>query len=264
MYLEKAPCNFFKALGFEYHYIEDGHSLPDLIDVLSEVKDADHPVAVHIYTIKGKGYEPAEINKEMFNAGGPFDRDKGEYLKPRPTTGTYAAETAKFLMEAIKKDPKVAVVNAATPGGFGFNSAWRQEAGRQYVDVGIAEEQAVAMVSGMAKNGATPVFCVLSTFLQRGYDQMIQDLCLNDNPAVILVYAASVYGMNDETHLGFFDVAMLSNIPNLVYLAPTSLEEHMEMLKWAMTQKEHPVAIRVPAVPLVSTGKEDSKFLWHF
>lgn len=251
------PCNFFKAMGFDYYYVEEGNNVNDLIDVLSKVKDADHPVLVHIHTIKGKGYEPAETNREMWHAGGPFDREKGEYLRPMGSLETYAGKTAEFLMNAIKEDPTVAVVNAGTPGGFGFRAPWRNEAGTQYIDVGIAEEQAVAMVSGMAKNGAKPVFCVYSTFVQRAYDQIMQDLCLNNNSAVMLIYLASVYGMNDESHLGIFDIPMMSNIPNLVYLAPTNIEEHMAMLKWAMAQDEHPVAIRVPSVALVSSGKED-------
>ncbi|MDO5516242.1 MAG: 1-deoxy-D-xylulose-5-phosphate synthase [Clostridium sp.] len=252
------PCNFFKAMGFDYYYVEEGNNVNALIDVLSKVKDADHPVLVHIHTIKGKGYEPAETNREMWHAGGPFDREKGEYLYPMGSPESYAGKTAEFLMKAIKEDPTVAVVNAGTPGGFGFIEPWRKEAGKQYVDVGIAEEQAVAMISGMAKNGAKPVFCVYSTFAQRTYDQLNQDLCLNNNPAVMLVYLASVYGMNDESHLGIFDIPMMSNIPNLVYLAPTNIEEHLAMLKWAMDQKEHPVAIRVPATSLVSSGKEDT------
>lgn len=252
------PCNFFKAMGFDYYYVEEGNNVNALIDVLSKVKDADHPVLVHIHTIKGKGYEPAETNREMWHAGGPFDREKGEYLRQMGGTETYAGKTAAFLMNAIKEDNKVAVVNAGTPGGFGFIAPWRNEAGNQYVDVGIAEEQAVAMVSGMAKNGAKPVFCVYSTFVQRAYDQLMQDLCLNNNPAVMLVYLASVYGMNDESHLGIFDIPMMSHIPNLVYLAPTNIEEHLAMLKWAMSQNEHPVAIRVPSTALVSCGKEDT------
>lgn len=252
-----APCNYFKAMGFDYYYVGEGNNVEALIDTLSKVKDADHPVVVHIHTIKGKGYEPAETNREMWHAGGPFDREKAEYLRKMPAE-SYNSKTAEFLMNAIKEDPTVAVVNAATPGAFGLIKPWRDEAGTQYVDVGIAEEQAVAMVSGMAKNGTKPVLCILSTFAQRTYDQMMQDLCLNNNPAVILNYGASVYSMNDESHLGFFDITMMSNIPNLVYLAPTSIEEHLAMLKYAMEQTEHPVAIRVPVGPLVSTGKEDT------
>ena len=254
----KAECNFFEALGFEYFYIENGHDMNELVTTLKKVKDVEHPVVVHVHTIKGKGFKFAEENKEMYHAGPPFDRKSGKYIYPLDNPESYPAVTAAFLMEQIKKNPKVAVLNSGTPGGFGMNAEWRKEAGSQYIDVGIAEEHAVAMASGMAKNGVVPVLNVYSTFLQRAYDQLSQDLCINENPAVILVYLASVYGMNDKTHVGIFDIVMLGNMPNIVYLAPTCVEEHFAMLKWAMTQREHPVAIRVPAKEFISSGKEDT------
>ena len=254
----KAECNFFEALGFEYFYMENGHDMNELVTTLKMVKDVDHPVVVHVHTIKGKGFKFAEENKEMYHAGPPFDRKSGKYIYPLDNPESYPAVTAAFLMEQIKKNPKVAVLNSGTPGGFGMNAEWRKEAGSQYIDVGIAEEHAVAMASGMAKNGAVPVLNVYSTFLQRAYDQLSQDLCINENPAVILVYLASVYGMNDKTHVGIFDIVMLGNMPNIVYLAPTCVEEHFAMLKWAMTQREHPAAIRVPAKEFISSGKEDT------
>lgn len=254
----KAECNFFEALGFEYFYIENGHDMNELVTTLKMVKDVDHPVVVHVHTIKGKGFKFAEENKEMYHAGPPFDRKSGKYIYPLDNPESYPAVTAAFLMEQMKRNPKVAVLNSGTPGGFGMNAEWRKEAGSQYIDVGIAEEHAVAMASGMAKNGAVPVLNVYSTFLQRAYDQLSQDLCINENPAVILVYLASVYGMNDKTHVGIFDIVMLGNMPNIVYLAPTCVEEHFAMLKWAMTQREHPVAIRVPAKEFISSGKEDT------
>lgn len=253
----KAECNFFTSLGFDYYYIDDGHDMSKLVDTLNKVKDMDHPVLVHVHTIKGKGFKFAEENKEMYHSGPPFDRKTGKYIYPRLNSESYAAKTSAFLLEEMKKNPKVAVLNAGTPGGFGMNAEWRKEAGSQYIDVGIAEEHAVAMASGMAKHGAVPVLNVYSTFLQRAYDQLSQDLCINENPAVILVYLASVYGMNDKTHVGIFDIVMLGNMPNLVYLAPTCVEEYFAMLKWAMTQREHPVAIRVPAKEFISSGKED-------
>ena len=254
----KAECNFFESLGFEYFYIENGHDMNELVTTLKKVKDVEHPVVVHVHTIKGKGFKFAEENKEMYHAGPPFDRKSGKYIYPLDNPESYPAVTAAFLMEQIKKNPKVAVLNSGTPGGFGMNAEWRKEAGSQYIDVGIAEEHAVAMASGMAKNGVVPVLNVYSTFLQRAYDQLSQDLCINENPAVILVYLASVYGMNDKTHVGIFDIVMLGNMPNIVYLAPTCVEEHFAMLKWAMTQREHPVAIRVPAKEFISSGKEDT------
>lgn len=253
-----AQCNFFKALGFDYYYIENGHDIKQLVNVFSRVKDIDHPVVVHVHTVKGRGFKYAEENKEMYHSGPPFDRKTGKYIYPMSNPDSYAARTSAFLMEEMKKNPKVAVLNAGTPGGFGFTAEWRKEAGNQYIDVGIAEEHAVAMASGMAKHGAVPVLNVYSTFLQRAYDQLSQDLCINNNPAVILVYLASVYGMNDKTHVGIFDIVMLGNMPNLVYLAPTCVEEYFAMLKWAMTQKNHPVAIRVPAKEFIVSDKEDT------
>lgn len=171
---------------------------------------------------------------------------------------TYAGTIADYLMEQIKVDPTVVAINAGTPGGFGFNAKWRKEAGKQYIDVGIAEEHAIAMSSGIAKNGAKPVFNVYSTFLQRTYDQLVQDLCVNNNSAVVINHMASVYGMNDVTHLGFFDIPMLTSIPNLVYLAPTNNEELLAMTKYAVHQYEHPVAIRVPVGKFISTGVPDT------
>ena len=171
---------------------------------------------------------------------------------------SYDDITAEYLLDKMQEDPTVVAITSGTPGVFGFNKARREKAGKQFVDVGIAEEHAVAFASGIAKNGAKPVYGVYGTFLQRTFDQLSQDLCINNNPALLLVFAASVYGMTDVTHLGLYDIALLGNIPNLVYLAPTCKEEYMAMIKWGMEQKEHPVAIRVPATGVVTSGKEDT------
>lgn len=250
--------NFFKAMGFEYHFIKDGNDIPTLVEAFQAVKDIDHPVVLHVATQKGKGYALAEKpeNRERFHYTGPFDVATGE-PKYTDNSESYASIIADYLGNAIKKDKSIVSIVAGTPGGF-FSPEWRKEAGDQYVDVGIAEEQAVAMISGLAKAGAKPVFSVYSTFLQRTYDQLVQDLCVNNNGAVILTHMASVYGMNDVTHLGFFDIPMVSNIPNLVYLAPTTKEELLAMLDWAMKQNDHPVMIRVPVDNVQSTGKADT------
>ncbi len=253
----KCQCNFFKSMGLDYRYIKDGHNFHELISTLKEVKDADHPVVVHIHTIKGKGYAPAEQNKEMFHWGMPFEIESGKSKSARNDGESYEDITAEYLLDAMKKDSKVAAITSGTPGVFGFNKNRRNEAGRQFIDVGIAEEHAVALASGMAKNGAKPVYGVYSTFIQRTYDQLSQDLCINNSPAAILVFAASVYGMNDVTHLGIYDIAMLGNIPNMVYLAPTCKEEYLAMLQWAVNQNEHPAAIRVPSVGVIESGVED-------
>lgn len=253
----ESPNNIFKAMGLDYRFVADGNDLETLINVFKEVKDIDHPIVLHIVTPKGKGYKIAEENKEQFHWSMPFDLATGK-LKVENNGPSYAGKLADYLMEQIKADPTVVAINAGTPSGFAMMEEWRKEAGRQYIDVGIAEEHAVAMASGIAKNGGKPVFSVFSTFLQRTYDQLVQDLCVNNNSAVILNHYASVYGMNDVTHLGFFDIPMLTNIPNLVYLAPTNYEELIAMTHYAVHQNEHPIAIRVPVGPFISTGFEDT------
>ena len=253
----ESPNNIFKAMGLDYRFVADGNDLETLINVFKEVKDIDHPIVLHIVTQKGKGYKIAEENKEQFHWSMPFDLATGK-LKVENNGPSYAGKLADYLMEQIKADPTVVAINAGTPSGFAMMEEWRKEAGRQYIDVGIAEEHAVAMASGIAKNGGKPVFSVFSTFLQRTYDQLVQDLCVNNNSAVILNHYASVYGLNDVTHLGFFDIPMLTNIPNLVYLAPTNYEELIAMTHYAVHQNEHPIAIRVPVGPFISTGLEDT------
>lgn len=254
----KSECNFFKSMGLDYYYVNDGHDFDQLISVFNKVKDTDHPVVIHIHTIKGKGFELAETNKEQWHWGMPFVLETGDSKLPMSDAEDYGDLTAKYLLNEMKQDPTVAVITSGTPGVLGFSPERRAEAGRQFIDVGIAEEHAVALASGMAANGGKPVYGVYSTFLQRTYDQISQDLCINSNPAVILVTLASVYGMNDVTHLGLYDIGMMSNIPNLVYLAPTCKEEYFAMLKWSMNQQDHPVAIRIPAMGVINSGNEDN------
>ena len=247
-------CNLFKAMGLDYIYVNDGNNLESLIDTFKKVKDIDHPIVVHINTEKGKGYKFAEDNKENWHWTMPFDIETG-----KPTVSfdgeDYGDLTAKFLLNKMKKDEKVVAIVAAVPTNIGFTKERRLEAGKQFVDVGIAEEHGIAMASGIAKNGGKPVFATHSSFMQRTYDQLSQDLCINNNPATILVNTASVYGMNDVTHLGLYDIPMISNIPNMVYLAPTSKEEYFAMLDWSIEQTEHPVAIRIPCNGVISDGR---------
>lgn len=241
----QTECNLFRAMGLDYQYIADGNDVETLIKAFLQVKGIDHPIVLHIHTEKGKGYAPAEQNKEPWHWSVPFDIETG---KPKAEGGgeDYGNMTAEYLLEEMKKDKHLVAVTSGTPTVAGFFKARREEAGAQHVDVGIAEEQAVAMISGMAKGGIRPVYNVYSTFIQRTYDQIAQDLCINNNPAVINIFCASLYGMNDITHIGFYDIPMLSNIPNLVYLAPTCWEEYKAMLAWGIKQTSHPVAIRVP------------------
>lgn len=251
----KAELNFFKSLNLDYVFVKDGNNLEELIKAFKAVKDSKSPVVVHICTEKGKGYKFAEENKEAWHWGMPFDLETGK-SRFSFDGDSYANLTADYLLEKMKKDSKVMAVTSATPTVFGFTADKRKAAGKQFIDVGIAEENAVALISGMAANGAKPVYGVYSTFIQRTYDQLSQDLCINSNPATMIIFAGSLYGMNDVTHLGFFDIPLMSNIPNLVYLAPVCKEEYFAMLEWAIEQNRYPVAIRVPENNLFSNGKE--------
>lgn len=241
----KAECNLFRAMGLDYVFVGDGNDIDQLIPAFSSVKDCTKPVVVHIVTEKGRGYAPAVKDKESWHWHMPFDIETGE-LKFRGGGEDYGELTAKYLMEKMDKDPSVCAITSGTPTVMGFTKNRREEYKGQFIDVGIAEEHAVAMASGIAANGGKPVYGVYSSFIQRTYDQLQQDLCINNNPVTILTFAASVWGMNDVTHLGIFDIPMMSNIPNLVYLAPTTYEEYISMLDWSLEQREHPVAIRVP------------------
>lgn len=241
----KAECNLFRAMGLDYVFVGDGNDIDQLIPAFCSVKDCTKPVVVHIVTEKGRGYAPAVKDKESWHWHMPFDIETGE-LKFRGSGEDYGELTAKYLMEKMDKDPSVCAITSGTPTVMGFTKNRREKYKGQFIDVGIAEEHAVAMASGIAANGGKPVYGVYSSFIQRTYDQLQQDLCINNNPVTILTFAASVWGMNDVTHLGIFDIPMMSNIPNLVYLAPTTYEEYISMLDWSLEQREHPVAIRVP------------------
>lgn len=251
----KAECNFFKSLGFDYYYVENGNNIEDLIKVFKHVKDINHPVVVHLHTLKGKGLDVAEQNKEAFHWIMPGTLDK-KNDEPVVMSESYTSLTKDFLLNKVKEDKTTCVINAATPGVFGFDKTFRELLDKNYVDVGIAEEHAVAFSSAMAKQGAKPVFCVMSSFIQRTYDQMSQDLCLNNSPLTMLVHWGGLSNA-DATHLCSFDIPLISNIPNMVYLAPTTKEEYLAMLEYAHKQNEHPVAIRVPMGEIVSTGEKD-------
>ena len=251
----QAELNFFKTFGFDYYYLENGHNLASLVDIFRRVKDTPRPTVVHIHTEKGHGYAPAVEKQEAWHYRSPFDRETGKSTGPRDKSEYMPSLLGDFLREEMKRDPKLVIVASAVPMGLGFTADRRREAGAQYIDVGIAEEEAVALASGMAKRGARPVYFTYATFLQRTYDQIAQDLCVNGNPAVINVLGASIFGMNDFTHICFFDIAMLSHIPNLVYLAPTTYEELVAMQTWAIRQDKHSVAIRVPEGEVYHTSE---------
>lgn len=253
----QAECNLFKAMGLDYVYVDHGNDLRELIGAFKQVKDSKKPVVVHINTLKGKGYKPAEEHKEEWHWHLPFDIETGK--SHFPEVEDYSSVTCEYLIEKMKKDPTVVTITSGTPTILGFTQEKRKQAGRQFVDVGIAEETAVALASGIAKGGGKPVYGVYSSFIQRTYDQISQDLCIDGNPATIVVYTGSVFGMTDVTHLGLQDIPMLSNIPGLVYLAPTTKEEYLSMLDWSVEQKEMPVAIKLPGGDMISDGREVAK-----
>lgn len=243
----KHLSEYFKALGFDYRHVENGNDEAAVEAAFREVKDIDHPVVVHLKTEKGHGWQPAVTNKEAWHWGNaPFDPTTGEPPKAPSGNGWIGSRFADYMLGKIAADPTVVMINAAVPGMCGFTPDKRARAGKQFVDVGICEEHAVAFASALAKGGAKPVWSVVGSFLQRTYDQLSQDLCVNDNPATIVVTAATLRGMNDVTHLCWFDISLLSNIPNMRYLIPTSEKEYFAMLDWSIGHKEHPVAIRQP------------------
>lgn len=252
----KSGDNYFRSLGLDYVYVEEGNDIQTLIKAFESVKDTEHPVVVHIHTLKGKGYRPAEAHKEQFHWSMPFDIATGKVNVPGGGEN-WPEIIGGYLMKKIHENPDLVVMHAAVPAGIGFGPERRKEAGKQFVDVGIAEENGVAMASGLAKGGAKVIFSTHSTFIQRTYDQLSQDLCVNNNPAVIMVTMAGADGMDDTTHLCIFDIPLMVNIPNLVYLAPTCKEEYTAMMDWAISQRKHPVAVRVPNVV---TSRPDVKF----
>ncbi len=247
----KADCNLFRALGFDYSFVRDGNDFNELVTALEKVKDTDHPVVIHMCTVKGKGYRFAEADKENWHYMGPFDIDTGNPSREAISTETYEALTAAYLADKMRIDPAVTAITAGTPKVLGFEEELRSQFPKQFVDVGIAEGHAVAMISGIAKAGGKPVFGVSSSFLQRTYDQLSSDLALNHSSAVILVFFAGIGG-GSQTHMGVFDISLAANIPNIVYLAPTCKEEYFSMLEWGLNQTEYPVIIRVPGVETVS------------
>lgn len=250
--------NMFKTFGFDYYFVKDGNNIQSLINTFEKVKDIQHPTVVHICTEKGHGCQVAVENKEMFHWIMPNTLDENEHLIKHEANNfeTYENITNNYILEKAKQDKTIVVINAATPGVFGFTQDFRNKLGSQYVDVGIAEEHATAFTSAIAKQGGKPILTIMSSFIQRTYDQLSQDMCLNNSPATILVYWGGI-SPADCTHLCTFDIPLISNIPNLVYLAPTNKEEHLAMLDWAVNQTENPVAIRVPTAPLISSGIKD-------
>ena len=250
----KAENNFFKTLGFDYYYVDNGNNVESLINVFKEVKDTTRPTVVHIHTQKGKGCHNAEIDKESYHwiLPGTLSNNNQE----TSNIESYESITADYILKKRDEDSTIIAITPATPGVSGFTKEFRSKLGKNFTDVGIAEQHAVAYASGLAKNGAKPILAVMSSFIQRAYDQLSQDLALNNTPATILVFWGGITGA-DATHLTKYDIPLISNIPNLVYLAPTNKEEYIKMLDWSTSQREHSVIIRVPATQVISTGIDD-------
>ena len=240
----EAECNFFRAMGFDYYYVPEGNKIAPLIEIFQKIKGVDHPVVIHVHTTKGKGYGAAETDPEKWHYYSPALEDiiKEEY---------YAEITRNVLRKELAVKNDLVYIAAATPAllpvSMGFSLHEREKMGMNFQDVGIAEEHAVAMASAIAKQGCKPVFSVLATFLQRSFDQLLQDLCINNNPVLLLVWNSGVYGLNDKTHIGHFDIQELAHIPNLLYLVPSCYEEYMMMLQYGLSETKHPIAIRVPS-----------------
>lgn len=253
----QAENNFFKTLGFDYYYIDNGHDFNELISVFDRVKDADHPVLVHMHTIKGKGLHEAEVDKEHYHWIVPGELDKKPVAENAIRKESYESITADYILDRVSKDSSIIAISPATPGVSGFTPEFRKKLGKNYVDVGIAEEHAVAFASGLAKGGAKPMLAVMSSFIQRTYDQLSQDLALNNTPATLLIFWGGITGM-DATHLSKYDIPLICNIPNIVYLAPVNKEEYISMMDWANSQSEHSVVIRVPFTQVISTGEKDT------
>lgn len=235
-----SPHNLFRDLGLDYRYVEGGNDLDQLIAALREVKNIDHPIVVHIHTVKGKGYAWAEQHKEAAHSIKP----EGE-RKARESKDNYQQITRDFMTIKMAADPTVVAINAGAPGGVGLTPEFRKLCGPQFVDTGITEPHAVAFAAGIARGGGKPVFYVMASFLQRAYDQLMEELALNRCPATVLVFGAGFYDI-DATHAGTTDLITTGNIPGLTCLAPATREEYLAMLDWSIDQTSRPVVIRVP------------------
>lgn len=251
----KTKENPFTAMGFDYRYVADGNDIESMIKAFEAVKDVDHPILLHINTLKGKGYQPAIDNEEAHHWVMPFDLKTDKTTVPMPEGPTANSVAMDVMKEYIEDGDKIMTINAAIPGVFGLDEI-KEKYPENYHDVGIAEQESVAFAAGMAKEGAIPVLFENSTFLQRAFDQLSHDVAANNLPVVMMVAGGGMSGTS-KTHLGIFDQVMVSNLPNWIYLAPTTLAEEKAMMEWAIKQRKHPVAIKMPT-KRVPEGQEFS------
>ncbi len=240
--------NPFTAMGFDYRYVADGNDIKSMIDAFKAVKDVDHPILLHINTLKGKGYQPAIEHEEAHHWVMPFDLKTDQPLAPAPIGPNANSIAMDVMKEHIQNNEKIMAINAAIPGVFGLDEI-KEKYPNNYQDVGIAEQESVAFAAGMAKEGAIPVLFENSTFLQRAFDQLSHDVAANDLPVVMMIAGGGI-SSESKTHIGVFDQVMVSNLPNWIYLAPTSLTEEKAMMEWAIKQRKHPVAIKMPVQPV--------------
>lgn len=250
--------NIFRFMGYDYIFVENGHDMKSLVNAFAKVKNIDRPIVIHTCTKKGMGYSSAEENVEEAHFVKPFNKVEG-VPKTEVIGERYDIIVRDYLLKRMKADSNVVLMTAAMPVVLGFTKEYREQAGEQYIDVGISEQHLVSMAAGIAKNGGKPVLTTRATFFQRAYDQISQDVCINNAAITMIVVNASIYSPTDKTHIGIFDIAMMSNIPNLVYLAPTNKQEYLAMLEWSIEQNEHPVALRAPRNGVYSAGREVQK-----
>lgn len=240
-----APDNLFKAFGWDYIYVAEGNNVEKLIEAFRKVKDSQHPVVVHINTQKGEGYVPAEEYRERFHYRDPYSIASGALLNI-DTGESYTQVFKNFIFNNVKKYPDMLVISSATPGDFGLGPKEREELGSHYLDVAIAEQTGVSVMAGAARGGAKVVYGVVATFLQRAYDQLVEDWAMDEAPAVLNIDSTGISAITDQTHLGFWDIPMITSIPDVVYLAPANVEEYEAMLQWALDQNQYKVAVREP------------------
>lgn len=254
--------NIFKSFGWDYLYVADGNDMKTCIEALQKVKDIDHPIIVHVNTQKGEGYVPAEKDRETFHFRPPFVVSDG-LAKKNDDTPDYCSVTRDYLLKKIKEEPRLLIITSATPGDFGFGEEERKIAGKHYIDVDIAEQTGISVMAGAARAGAKVIYPITATFMQRAYDQMIEDWAMDDSPAVLCVFSTGVKGISDQTHLGFWDIPFISSMPDIVYLAPTNVEEYLAMLDWGLAQDSYKVAIRVPTYSFEHAQSPVSKDYSH-
>ena len=234
--------NYFKALGYDYIYVAEGNDLESVISALKKAKDTKKPIVAHLNTQKGEGYAPAEAHREEFHFSAPYDVADGEPLQ-QSNEPNYITDTRDYLLRKVKENPELLIISSATPEVFGFMEKERKACGNQYVDVAIAEQTGVSTMAGAARGGAKVIYPVMATFLQRAYDQLEQDWGMDNSPALMPVMGTGIRALTDLTHLGFWDIPMITSIPEIVYLAPTNVEEYFAMMDWALNQNEHKVAV---------------------